>query len=74
MALTPLQTRIVRQIVAYIRREQLPPGAHLIESSLAQVLNASRTPVKVALLYLTEKGMLHYHRNRGFILTAMPMN
>ncbi|MBA0203803.1 GntR family transcriptional regulator [Pectobacterium aroidearum] len=68
MALTPLQTRIVRQIVAHIRREQLPLGTHLIESSLAQVLNASRTPVKAALLYLTEKGMLHYHRNRGFYL------
>ncbi|MEH2920039.1 GntR family transcriptional regulator [Samsonia erythrinae] len=68
MTLTPLQTRIVRQIVAYIRREQLPRGAHLIESSLAQVLNASRTPVKAALRYLTEKGMLNYHRNRGFYL------
>ncbi|ANE76664.1 GntR family transcriptional regulator [Dickeya solani] len=67
--LTPLQARIVRDVISYVRREQLAVGHHLVESSLAQALNTSRTPVKQAMQYLMDKGMVTYDRNRGFFLT-----
>ena len=68
MPLSPLQARIARDIVSYVRRERFAIGHHLVESQLATTLNVSRTPVKFAMGHLVEKGMLTYDRNRGFFL------
>ncbi|MFT4271158.1 MAG: GntR family transcriptional regulator [Pantoea sp.] len=68
MNLTPLQSRIMREIVSYVRREQLSTGTHVVESQLAKELNSSRSPVKFALNFLAEQGMFTYDRNRGFFL------
>ena len=68
MTLTALQKRIAREIIAYVRRERLPVGHHLVESHLAQTLNTSRTPVKFVLEHLSARGMLRHDRNRGFFL------
>ncbi len=68
MNLTPLQSRILREIVSYVRRGQLPHGTHVVESQLARELNASRSPVKAALTFLTQQGMFTYDKNRGYFL------
>jgi DNA-binding GntR family transcriptional regulator len=66
--LTPLQTRLAREIVAYARRENLKAGAHVAESLLAEQIGTSRTPVNVALRHLVEQGMLSHDPNRGYFL------
>ena len=66
MNLTPLQARVARDIVAYVRQEQLAAGHHVSELGLAKALKTSRTPIKIALNYLAERGMLSQDRNRGF--------
>ncbi len=68
MNLTPLQARVARDIVAYVREEQLAAGHHVSELGLAKALKTSRTPIKIALNYLAERGMLSQDRNRGFFL------
>ncbi len=66
--LTPLQTRVAREIVAYARRENLKAGEHLAESLLAEQIGTSRTPVNVALRHLAALGMLSHDLNRGYFL------
>jgi DNA-binding GntR family transcriptional regulator len=68
MNLTPLQSRIMREIVSYVRREQLSLGTHVVESQLAKELDSSRSPVKFALVFLARQGMFTYDKNRGFFL------
>lgn len=68
MELTPLQTRVAREIVAFVRRENLKAGSHLAESLLAEQIGTSRSPVNVALRHLAETGMLSHDLNRGFFL------
>jgi len=68
MNLTPLQSRIMREIVSYVRREQLSLGTHVAESQLAKALNSSRSPVKFALGFLAQQGMFTHDKNRGFFL------
>lgn len=69
MHLTPLQARIAKDVLAYIRRERLQIGAHIPESILAQVLGVSRSPVRTVLLYLAEQGVVARDQNRGFFLS-----
>ncbi len=67
--LTPLQSRVAREILAYARRENLRAGEHLSESQLAEQLGTSRTPVNVALRHLAAFGMLSHDLNRGYFLS-----
>jgi DNA-binding GntR family transcriptional regulator len=68
MDLTPLQSRVAREIVAHARREHLKAGEHLAESVLAEQLGTSRSPVNVALHHLASLGVLTHDLNRGFFL------
>lgn len=68
MELTPLQTRVAREIVAYARREDLRAGEHLPESVLADRIGTSRSPVNVALRHLASLGVLSHDLNRGYFL------
>lgn len=68
MKLTPLQTRVAREIVAFARRENLKAGEHLAESLLAEQIGTSRSPVNVALRHLVKLGMLSHDLNRGYFL------
>lgn len=68
MDLTPLQSRVAREIVAHARREHLKAGEHLAESLLAEQLGTSRSPVNVALRHLADLGVLTHDLNRGFFL------
>lgn len=72
MTLTTLQTRILGEIVAYVRRENLPVGTHLTETHLAEVVGTSRFPVSAALAHLAKLGVVKHDRNRGFFLADVP--
>ena len=67
-ALTPLQTRVAREILALARREDLAYGDRLAESVLAEKIGTSRTPVNVALHHLVSLGVVYYDVNRGFFM------
>jgi DNA-binding GntR family transcriptional regulator len=65
---TPLQVRIARGIVALVRREARPVGHHLAEAQIARDIGTSRSPVKAALAYLADLGVVTRDANRGFFL------
>jgi DNA-binding GntR family transcriptional regulator len=67
-ALTPLQTRVTREILALARREDLAVGDRLAESILAEKIGTSRTPVNAALHHLVTLGVVYYDANRGFFM------
>jgi DNA-binding GntR family transcriptional regulator len=67
-----LPNRLAGQIMAWIRREGLQPGAHLTEGRLAAAFQVSRTPVRLALKVLEAEGAVERQRNRGFFLRTMP--
>lgn len=67
--LSPLQSRIAREIVAIVRREDKKAGDHLTESLLAEQVGTSRSPVQVALRYLVAQGVLQQDPNRGYFLS-----
>jgi DNA-binding GntR family transcriptional regulator len=66
--LSDVQVRTLREIVAFIRRENLPAGAHLVEWQLARLVGTSRSPVQAALNHLQALGFVEHDRNRGFFL------
>ena len=68
VGLTPLQTRVTREILALARREDLAIGDRLAESVLAEKIGTSRTPVNVALHHLVSLGVVYYDANRGFFM------
>lgn len=72
--LTPLQTHVAREIVGYVRRENLKAGEHLAESLLAEHIGTSRSPVNVALRFLAKQGFLTHDLNRGYFLTSDACN
>lgn len=74
MALSPLQTRVLREIVVHARRENLAAGAHLAEPYLAEVVGTSRFPVSAALAHLNEIGIVRHERNQGYFLAVPASN
>jgi DNA-binding GntR family transcriptional regulator len=66
--LTPVQARVVREIVALIRRENREAGDPLGEAALAEAIGTSRSPVQVALRHLAGRGVVRQDSNRRFVL------
>ena len=66
--LTSLQRKVVREIVAIVRREHRRRGDHLTELQLATCIGTSRTPVQLALKHLAKKGLLAQDANRGYFM------
>jgi DNA-binding GntR family transcriptional regulator len=66
--LTPLQTRVTREILTLVRRDDLAVGDRLAESVLAERIGTSRSPVNVALHHLVALGVVYYDANRGFFM------
>lgn len=50
---------------------KLPPGTKLDEASLCQRFEVSRTPIREALRFLSERGMVQLIRNRGAFVVEM---
>jgi len=66
--LTPLQTKVAREIVALVRREGRRAGEHLTELHLSEQIGTSRSPVQAALRHLSKLGVLQQDLNRGYFL------
>lgn len=66
--LTPLQTKVAREIVALVRREGRRAGEHLPEVHLSEQIGTSRSPVQAALRHLSKLGVLQQDLNRGYFL------
>lgn len=66
--LTPLQTRVAREIVALVRREGRRAGEHLPEVQLSEQIGTSRSPVQAALRHLSKLGVVQQDVNRGFFI------
>lgn len=67
-ALTPLQTKVAREIVALVRREGRRAGEHLPEVQLSEQIGTSRSPVAAALRHLSRLGVVQQDANRGFFI------
>ena len=74
MSLTDTQARVAHEIIAHIRRENMAVGTHLPEAQLAEVVGTSRFPVRIALKYLAEQGVVRSDNNKGFFLEAPTTN
>ena len=66
MKLNKLQHKLTAQICEYLKELGYPVDVALKASSLADKFSVSRTPVRVALQYLSEKGLVANIPNRGF--------
>ncbi|MDX2939364.1 GntR family transcriptional regulator [Streptomyces ipomoeae] len=64
-----LTTAMATRLLDLMRRSGLTKGAHVTEQWAADELDVSRTPVRKAMLFLTEVGILERVPNRGFFLT-----
>jgi len=71
-SLSPLQRRVVREIIAMVRRDGLAVGAHLRENAVAAAIGISRSPVQTALHWLAETGVLRKDTHKGYFLTQSP--
>ncbi|MGW2327557.1 FCD domain-containing protein [Streptomyces sp. NPDC001700] len=63
-----LTTSIATRLVDLMRHSGLDEGAHITEQWAADALDVSRTPVRKAMAFLTEVGILTRVPNRGFFL------
>ncbi|WP_258129904.1 GntR family transcriptional regulator [Achromobacter anxifer] len=62
------QTNTVTKILALIREDRLPAGAHLTAQKIADRLRLSRSPVNDALAVLEQRGVVSRKPNRGYFL------
>jgi DNA-binding GntR family transcriptional regulator len=67
-----LPDRLAIEILERARRQQMEPGTHLPELGLAELFRVSRTPVRIALQALEERGLVEQRPNRGFFLKQLP--
>lgn len=65
---TPLQKKLASQIVNWLTSEQVSAGFRLKEAELAERFGVSRTPVRAALNYLQERGIVLSLPYKGFEL------
>lgn len=69
---TRLQQELAEQIVRLVKEDGVQVGSLLSENGLAKRLAVSRTPIRGALRYLEEQGILARRPNRGVELIALP--
>ena len=67
-----LAARLALQTVEFVRKQELMPGSHLTEQVLADALHVSLSPVRRALAYLEEIGVVEQQANRGYFLKKLP--
>jgi GntR family transcriptional regulator, vanillate catabolism transcriptional regulator len=63
-----LQDKVLMQLRDLILRGDFPPGARLAEQQLAVRLNASRTPVRAALVALEQEGLVEANDTVGYVV------
>ncbi|HEE9786814.1 TPA: GntR family transcriptional regulator [Enterobacter soli] len=68
MKISALSERISQKIMALVDKDEITPGSHLSVPKLAEIFDVSRSPVREALVYLEQKGVLLQKQNRGFFV------
>ena len=63
-----LQLKMSRSILQYLCRRGMNAGNHLTEQELVDEFRVSRSPIRGALAYLAERGIVEQRPNRGFFL------
>lgn len=63
-----LQLKMARSILEYMCRRGMNAGSHLTELELVDEFQVSRSPIRGALAYLAERGVVEQRPNRGFFL------
>lgn len=63
-----LQLEMARSILEYLYRRGMNAGDHLTEQELVEEFQVSRSPVRGALSYLAERGVVERRPNRGFFV------
>ena len=68
MKISALTERISQKIMGLIDTGDIALGSHLSVPKLAEIFDVSRSPVREALVYLEQKGVLQQKQNRGFFV------
>jgi DNA-binding GntR family transcriptional regulator len=68
MKISALTERISQKIMGLIDTGDIAMGSHLSVPKLAETFDVSRSPVREALVYLEQKGVLQQKQNRGFFV------
>lgn len=68
MKISALSERISQKIIGLVSNGEIAPGSHLSVPKLAEIFDVSRSPVREALVYLEQKGVLLQKQNRGFFV------
>lgn len=63
-----LHRSLADRIIRHIRTSALDRGAHLTEARLQDLFGTSRQPIRTALAYLAEQGILEQQPHKGFFL------
>lgn len=61
-----LQQTLIDALTAPILSGEIPDGVGVSETMLAQIFNVSRTPARLALAELADKGLIHPTPTRGY--------
>jgi DNA-binding GntR family transcriptional regulator len=64
----PLREQVYQELLARLHCGEFAPGSRVRDTTLAQQLGVSRTPVREALLRLAREGVLDADTGRGFRL------
>ena len=67
-----LPNKLAQQILAFISDNNIEQEGHLGEERLAAHLKVSRTPIRAALEFLSEMGVVEKRPNKGYFVTANP--
>lgn len=67
-ALSISQQKVLQLVLRYVKRLGLAAGDKIAESSLAQHVGTSRSPIRVILEYMAQHGITRYDLNRGFFM------
>lgn len=67
----PLRDDIAGVLRSWCADNRLKPGANVDEAGLAQELGVSRTPLREALLHLSNEGLIRFEMHRGYFVTEI---
>lgn len=59
---------LAQRILGWLQHQDIKPGDHVPERLATEAFHVSRTPVRAALLLLSEQGLLERHEQRGFFI------